>query len=174
MKRLYNIIVMLIILISVLCGCSSETDNNTVPSDENKTQSSANNFSENKYGEEFLLSLVDCDDAYISRHYEGYKDHKGIDIVSPEGRNIYAAEDGIVSRAVEMSLGYGYHIIIDHKEYRTLYAHCSELLVKEGENVKQGDIIALSGNTGNSTGPHLHFEVIDLKTKERINPLDKF
>ena len=66
--------------------------------------------------------------------------------------------------------GYGNRIIIDHGNgYRTLYAHCSELLVPTGTKVSKGQLIARVGSTGNSTGPHLHFEVILNGVKQ--NPL---
>lgn len=87
------------------------------------------------------------------------KVHEGVDISSSNGDPILAAASGTVEYSGYNS-GYGYHIIIDHKNgYRTLYAHSSKLLVKEGELVKKGQKIALVGNTGLSTGPHLHFEI---------------
>ena len=111
-------------------------------------------------GEDFLLSLVNCDDAYISRGYGGYDGHKGTDIAAPEGVEIYAADDGVISKTVKMNMGYGIHCVIGHESYDTLYAHCSALTVKEGDIVRKGDVIGYVGNTGNSTGAHLHFEVI--------------
>ncbi len=62
----------------------------------------------------------------------------------------------------------GKHLEISKGEISTLYAHCSAILVKEGQNVKQGDEIAKVGDTGNSTGPHLHFEI--LRQDRAINP----
>ena len=167
MKRsIFKTAVILLLMTIFIPGCAQnkETDSNVVNS----------NPLENLSGENFLLALVDCDDAYISRYYEGYEGHKGVDIVAPEGKKIYAAEDGIVSRTVVMNMGYGNHLIIDNDEYRTLYAHCLELLVNKGDYVKQGDVIAFVGNTGNSTGAHLHFEVIEYESNERINPADKY
>ncbi len=167
MKRpIFKTAAMMLLLTLFISGCSQNTETASSPISRNPL--------ENLSGEAFLLALVDCDDAYISRHYEAYKSHKGVDIAAPEGRKIYAAEDGTVSRTAVMNMGYGNHLIIDHDGYRTLYAHCLELLVNEGDQVKQGDVIALVGNTGNSTGAHLHFEVIDAETKEKINPVDKY
>lgn len=87
--------------------------------------------------------------------------HKGIDYGAPQGTSILAAKSGTVVYAGNNGNGYGYHVIINHGNgMRTVYAHASRLLVKKGEAVTQGQIIAKVGSTGNSTGPHLHFEVI--------------
>lgn len=103
---------------------------------------------------------------YISCPYGGYPGHKGVDIScsGAYGKPIYAAADGKVILAKYSSYGYGNHLIIDHgqinsKQYSTLYAHCSQLLVSHGQEVKKGQLIARVGSTGNSTGPHLHFEI---------------
>ena len=89
--------------------------------------------------------------------------HDGVDISAPEGTAILAAADGVVvtaNRTDSWGGSYGYYVKIRHDEtYETLYAHCSEVLVKAGQEVEQGDVIALVGSTGNSTGNHLHFEV---------------
>ena len=93
--------------------------------------------------------------------------HAGIDIGANTGTAIYAAMDGTVT--VASSEGeYGKHIDIEDGDVLTRYAHCSKLLVKEGEKVKQGDKIAEVGSTGNSTGPHLHFEI--RRENRTINP----
>lgn len=93
--------------------------------------------------------------------------HGGIDIGADTGTAIYAAMDGTVT--VASSEGeYGKHIDIENGDVLTRYAHCSKLLVKEGEKVKQGDKIAEVGSTGNSTGPHLHFEI--RRDNRTINP----
>ncbi len=85
--------------------------------------------------------------------------HNGIDIGSPMGTPIYASDGGEVIYAGWMG-GYGYLVQINHKNgYVTYYAHCSKLHVKVGDQVAQGDLISDMGSTGNSTGPHLHFEV---------------
>ncbi len=85
--------------------------------------------------------------------------HKGVDIPAPTGTPIVAAESGVVidSRYIN---GYGYTVIISHGNgVSTLYGHNSQLLVNVGDMVSRGDAIALAGSTGNSTGPHCHFEV---------------
>jgi len=85
--------------------------------------------------------------------------HPGIDIATASGTIVLAAMDGEVIENRYMG-AYGNLIIIDHGDHFTSrYAHLSEILVKKGDKVKKGQIIALSGNTGRSTGPHLHFEV---------------
>ena len=95
--------------------------------------------------------------------------HKGIDIGANEGTAIYASMEGTVKVSSEEG-EYGKHIDIVNGDVLTRYAHCSKLLVKEGDKVKQGDKIAEVGSTGNSTGPHLHFEIrIEDRT---INPSD--
>ena len=103
---------------------------------------------------------------YISCSYMGYSNHTGVDITcaGAYGKPIYAAADGTVVTAVWSDVSYGNRIILDHgtmggDHYATLYAHCSSLLVSEGQSVKKGDLIAYCGSSGNSTGPHLHFEV---------------
>lgn len=88
------------------------------------------------------------------------KGHGGIDLAVPTGTQVHCAWDGSVQAVRYSKSGYGYHVIIDHGNgLVTVYAHCSKLLVREGAQVKAGDVLALSGNTGKSTGPHLHFEV---------------
>lgn len=85
--------------------------------------------------------------------------HSGMDIAVPTGTNVLAADRGLVIYS-GWNGGYGYFIVIDHGNgLATAYAHNSRLLVKEGDVVEQGQVIAKSGSTGLSTGPHLHFEV---------------
>ena len=107
-------------------------------------------------------SLVTCEFGSA-----GYAGHTGIDLGVPVGTPIRAAAAGKVLYTRMSTSGYGYHVVINHGGggspsggIVTLYAHCSKLFVSEGQQVSQGDIIALSGSTGNSTGPHVHFEII--------------
>ncbi len=93
------------------------------------------------------------------RKYSG--PHKGMDIANKNGigTNIYAVRKGVVS-FVGYKTGYGRVVYINHGDgYETRYAHLSKYIVKKGQRVKQGQIIAKLGNTGRSTGPHLHFEI---------------
>jgi murein DD-endopeptidase MepM/ murein hydrolase activator NlpD len=97
--------------------------------------------------------------------------HEGIDLAAPSGTPIYAASDGIVVGAT-LNGGYGNWIRIDHpRKLSTVYGHLSEfaLGIKEGAEVSQGDLIGFVGNTGRSTGPHLHFEI--LSGGKAVDPL---
>lgn len=88
--------------------------------------------------------------------------HKGIDIACAGvvGTDIVASESGTVKISQYSNVGYGNHIIIDHGNGKqTVYGHCQKLFVKVGQKVSQGDHIATVGSTGDSTGPHLHFEI---------------
>ncbi|MGP1478614.1 MAG: M23 family metallopeptidase [Capnocytophaga sp.] len=98
------------------------------------------------------------------------KFHYGMDFSSPQGTPVYAAGDGVVTRADNASSGYGNHIRIDHGYgYVTLYGHLSAYNVRAGQRVKRGDLIGKVGSTGRSEAPHLHYEVI--KNGEHINPI---
>ena len=95
--------------------------------------------------------------------------HKGVDWATPTGTAVYASCGGTVARAGWGS-GYGYCVYINHPDGRqTRYGHLSKVLVSAGQTVSQGQKIALSGNTGVSTGPHLHFEI--LINGSQVNPL---
>ncbi|MCC5897671.1 MAG: M23 family metallopeptidase [Phormidium sp. BM_Day4_Bin.17] len=89
--------------------------------------------------------------------------HAGTDIAAPTGTPVLAAFSGKVATA-EMLGGYGLTVILEHNEgtAETLYAHLSQLLVRPGQEVQQGQVIGRVGSTGFSTGPHLHFEVKQL------------
>ena len=100
------------------------------------------------------------------------REHRGIDITGNIGDAITASDGGEVVYA-DWEEGYGNVVKINHKNgYTTLYAHCSTLCVKKGDKVAKGDKIAELGNTGRSTGPHVHFEVIDTATGNALNPLE--
>ncbi len=95
--------------------------------------------------------------------------HKAVDWAVPKGTSVKASCGGTVAKAGWGS-GYGYVVYINHEDGRqTRYAHLSKVLVKAGQKVKQGDIIAKSGNTGVSSGPHLHFEI--LINGKQVDPL---
>lgn len=91
--------------------------------------------------------------------YRGREFHEGIDLAMPWGSNVYAADGGVVE-FTGWAGGYGKLVIINHQNgYQTYYGHLSRILVSPGQKVAKGQLIAKSGSTGRSTGPHLHFEV---------------
>ena len=106
--------------------------------------------------------------------YKIRKFHYGIDFTSPTGTEIYATGDGVVTNIKNSGRrGYGKHVRVDHGfGYETLYAHMSKFNVKKGDKVKRGDVIGYVGNTGTSTGPHLHYEV--WKEGKKVDPKNYF
>jgi len=127
-------------------------------------------------GELFIYPLQN---KYITSHYGMRKDpisgalnfHTGIDLRANTGTTVVAAMDGVVSVVAENWL-YGKHIIITHDNgYKTLYGHLNSYSVKQGDKVVSGKKIGESGNTGYSTGPHLHFSIYDRNNK-LVNPLE--
>ncbi len=126
---------------------------------ENKMKSKINECGINKM-------IVPVDGA-ISSHYHfrtnpitgNYELHTGLDIAAEQGKDILAAMDGVVTASV-YSDAVGNYIIIKHGDrVTTAYGHCSKLIAQKGDKVKKGDVVALVGSTGNSTGPHCHFEI---------------
>jgi murein DD-endopeptidase MepM/ murein hydrolase activator NlpD len=107
-----------------------------------------------------VIGRITSEFGYRIRPNFGYRHlHSGIDIAVPSGTPIHAAGDGVVYSAGWKG-SYGNAVIIDHGSgLMTLYAHNSSLAVSAGQSVKRGDVIAYAGSTGNSTGPHCHFEV---------------
>ncbi|MDY7039944.1 MAG: M23 family metallopeptidase [Chloroflexota bacterium] len=96
--------------------------------------------------------------GYITQGY--WSQHRAIDIGSPTGTPVYAADSGFVTFAGWTELGYGRLIVIDHRNsFITYYAHLDACYVEAGDSVGKGTLIGALGNTGRSTGPHLHFEV---------------
>jgi murein DD-endopeptidase MepM/ murein hydrolase activator NlpD len=88
-----------------------------------------------------------------------YRMHEGIDIINEVGTSVYASADGTVDFTGRRG-GYGLAVEINHGySLKTLYGHLSKIVVREGQQVKRGELIARSGNTGLSNGPHLHYEV---------------
>ena len=96
----------------------------------------------------------------VSSYYGDGRGHKGFDLRAPSGTSIYAVANGTVVQS-GWNGAYGYCVIIEHTNgMRTLYAHAKQLCCSVGDTVSQGEVIALVGTTGQSTGNHLHFEVI--------------
>lgn len=105
--------------------------------------------------------------------YKTRKLHAGLDFSAPIGTDIVATGDGTVLSVKRSRRGYGKHVKINHDfGYRTLYAHMSKIDVKKGQKVKRGQVIGQVGNSGTSTGPHLHYEVH--KNGKKINPIHFF
>lgn len=102
--------------------------------------------------------------------YKTIKFHAGLDFTASTGTPIYATADGTVVIAGNQGNGYGNHVIVNHGySYRTLYGHMSRIKVRRGQNVRRGEVIGYVGNTGKSTGPHLHYEVH--KGRKRLDPI---
>ena len=114
-----------------------------------------------------IPSITPIDGGWLSSAFGYRRDpfthrrafHRGVDISSPKGTPIYATADGVVDK-VKWCSDWGYAVEVDHGNgFTTWYAHCSKVLAERGDHVERGDIIALVGTTGRSTGPHLHYEV---------------
>jgi murein DD-endopeptidase MepM/ murein hydrolase activator NlpD len=105
--------------------------------------------------------------------YKVRRMHTGVDFLAPTGTPIYATGNGVVVEAERNNYGYGRMVIIDHGYgYESLYAHLSQIQVKPGQEIKRGEIIGLVGNTGISSAPHLHYEVI--RNGRKVNPVNYF
>jgi murein DD-endopeptidase MepM/ murein hydrolase activator NlpD len=102
--------------------------------------------------------------------YKTLKMHEGVDFTAPTSTAVYATGEGRVEKLLRMDRGYGNAVIIDHGfGYQTLYAHLSAFAVRPGQRISRGTLIGKVGNTGKSTGPHLHYEVI--KDGRKVNPI---
>jgi len=141
-------------------------DNKVVFSNDNVSSSIKGTF-----GGDFIWPIKD--DFKISSNYgwrSNKKFHDGIDLTAKQGTKIIASRSGKVIYSDQRIGGYGNMVIISHPDKMyTVYAHNEKNLVKYGDLVKQGEDIAIIGNTGRSTGVHLHFEI--RKGKHSINPL---
>jgi len=105
--------------------------------------------------------------------YKRLRMHTGVDFLAPTGTPIYATGNGVVRRAENNFSGYGRMVEIDHGfGYGTIYAHLHTISVRPGQRVSRGEIIGTVGNTGLSTAPHLHYEVI--RNGRKVNPVHYF
>jgi murein DD-endopeptidase MepM/ murein hydrolase activator NlpD len=105
--------------------------------------------------------------------YKDYRLHAGLDFTAPSGTPIYATADGVVQIAGFNTDGYGNKVVINHGfGYQTLYGHMARVKAKAGQSVKRGEVIGYIGNTGKSTGPHCHYEVI--KRGIKVDPVYYF
>jgi murein DD-endopeptidase MepM/ murein hydrolase activator NlpD len=109
----------------------------------------------------------------INPFHRTMREHHGVDYLIPEGTAVFATADGVVQSLSEKNTTHGKAITIDHGNgYQTSYSHLLDIRVKRGDKVKRGDIIAMSGNSGLSFAPHLHYEVIFNGT--RVDPVHYF
>ena len=109
----------------------------------------------------------------INPFHRTMREHHGVDYLIPEGTPVFATADGTVQSLSEKNTTHGKAITIDHGNgYQTSYSHLLDIRVKKGAKVKRGDIIALSGNSGLSFAPHLHYEVIF--NSMRVDPVHYF
>ena len=138
-------------------------------------------YTETKGGLQVFGTPVDYYWYYYISSYYGYRKnsntgaeerHRGVDIAVPTGTVVYATHDGTVIEAAYDSYYENYVVITDSKGYTTKYAHMDSLTVSVGQSVKKGDTVGKSGNTGSSTGSHLHIEC--LYNGEYYNPLFYF
>ncbi|MBR2368245.1 MAG: M23 family metallopeptidase [Alistipes sp.] len=120
-----------------------------------------------------LTLLASGKKPLINPFHRTLREHHGIDYLVPEGTAVFATADGSVKSLSEKNSSHGKAVIIDHGNgYQTSYSHLLDIRVKKGQKVKRGDIIALSGNSGLSFAPHLHYEVIYNDT--RVDPIHYF
>lgn len=109
----------------------------------------------------------------INPFHRTMREHHGVDYLVPEGTAVFATADGVVKSLSEKNTSHGKAVTISHENgYETSYSHLLDIRVKKGQKVKRGDIIALSGNSGLSFAPHLHYEVIYNDT--RVDPVHYF
>ena len=109
----------------------------------------------------------------INPFHRTISEHHGVDYLIPEGTPVFATADGVIKSLSEKNSSHGKAVTISHGNgYETSYSHLLDIRVKKGQKVKRGDIIALSGNSGLSFVPHLHYEVIYNDT--RVDPVHYF
>ncbi|MBR4892529.1 MAG: peptidoglycan DD-metalloendopeptidase family protein [Clostridia bacterium] len=142
------------------------------------SQQSGSNVPKTYVGGQFIWPTPSCHTITSAFGYRNhptlkqYKFHSGIDIGVYAGNDVLAVADGVVTVSTYES-GYGNYVAINHGGgIVSLYGHNSKLLVRAGQSVKQGQVIAISGSTGRSTGPHLHFEI--LVNGSAVNPMNYF
>ncbi|MEN8230171.1 MAG: M23 family metallopeptidase [Bacteroidota bacterium] len=122
--------------------------------------------------------LSSADPSWLTSGY-GYRNdpfthrrvaHHGIDLAGPYGLKIHCTGEGTVISTVTSRYGYGNEVLVDHGfGYTSRYAHLRDILVKRGQKLKRGEVLGTMGNTGRSTGPHLHYEV--RKNGRTVNPM---
>lgn len=155
---------LMLLLLERLVEQQIEQEPTTSQSDPSETATSGNSFS-SSLGSRAIPSGQPVRGRLTQEYHSG---HNGLDIAVPVGTPIQTTMDGQVVHAGWNNQGYGNLVIVENGEYRTYYAHLSSIPVSIGDTVQAGTTIGLSGNTGNSTGPHLHYEI--RRNKAAINP----
>ena len=165
--------------------------NNKLQSAENYKDALTRSYEDMMYAHETTSLSIDCIPAIqpvnnrqltllaagkkplINPFHRTMREHHGVDYLIPEGTAVFATADGTVQSLSEKNTTHGKAITIDHGNgYQTSYSHLLDIRVKRGDKVKRGDIIAMSGNSGLSFAPHLHYEVIFNGT--RVDPVHYF
>lgn len=165
--------------------------NNKLQSAENNKDALTRSYEDMMYAHETTSLSIDCIPAIqpvnnrqltllaagkkplINPFHRTMREHHGVDYLIPEGTAVFATADGTVQSLSEKNTTHGKAITIDHGNgYQTSYSHLLDIRVKRGDKVKRGDIIAMSGNSGLSFAPHLHYEVIFNGT--RVDPVHYF
>ena len=165
--------------------------NNKLQSAENDKDALTRSYEDMMYAHETTSLSIDCIPAIqpvnnrqltllaagkkplINPFHRTMREHHGVDYLIPEGTAVFATADGTVQSLSEKNTTHGKAITIDHgNDYQTSYSHLLDIRVKRGDKVKRGDIIAMSGNSGLSFAPHLHYEVIFNGT--RVDPVHYF
>ena len=165
--------------------------NNKLQSAENDKDALTRSYEDMLYAHETTSLSIDCIPAIqpvnnrqltllaagkkplINPFHRTMREHHGVDYLIPEGTAVFATADGTVQSLSEKNTTHGKAITIDHGNgYQTSYSHLLDIRVKRGDKVKRGDIIAMSGNSGLSFAPHLHYEVIFNGT--RVDPVHYF
>ena len=165
--------------------------NNKLQSAENNKDALIRSYEDMMYAHETTSLSIDCIPAIqpvnnrqltllaagkkplINPFHRTMREHHGVDYLIPEGTAVFATADGTVQSLSEKNTTHGKAITIDHGNgYQTSYSHLLDIRVKRGDKVKRGDIIAMSGNSGLSFAPHLHYEVIFNGT--RVDPVHYF
>ena len=165
--------------------------NNKLQSAENDKDALTRSYEDMMYAYETTSLSIDCIPAIqpvnnrqltllaagkkplVNPFHRTMREHHGVDYLIPEGTAVFATADGTVQSLSEKNTTHGKAITIDHGNgYQTSYSHLLDIRVKRGDKVKRGDIIAMSGNSGLSFAPHLHYEVIFNGT--RVDPVHYF
>lgn len=157
----------LFILIVLIAGCATN-----IPSQQSSISTLLDNENHLVNENQEPLFIWPLNEFKLTQEFKpsGKKKHHGIDLSAPKGSLIHAAHEGRVLYTGRAYRGYGKLIIIEKdSEWATVYSHCHQIFVKDGERVLQGQVVASVGRTGRATGPHLHFEL--RKNKFPINPI---